>query len=171
VTVTATDDDGGSGGDSSTVEVANVAPTVTIDSIQTGVNGGENATLNASFSDPGSDDTHTATIDWGDGTTESVGVDQSTDTLSAIHTYADGGSYTVTVTVEDDDGGTGSAEETVNVQADCLNPREISRGQEDQECPRDRTIERGESREELDRETDRRSDTKRRDRGRGDRGR
>jgi hypothetical protein len=151
------------------VEVANVAPTVTIDSVQTGVDGGENATLNASFSDPGSADTHTAIIDWGDGTTESVGVDQSTDTLSATHAYADGGSYTVTVTVEDDDGGTDSTEETVNVQTDCLNRREISRGQEGQECPKNRTIERGGSREELDRETDRRSDTKRRDRSRGER--
>jgi PKD repeat protein len=169
VTVTVTDDDGSSGSDTATVDVANVAPTVTIDSVQTGVDGDENATLNASFSDPGSDDTHTATVDWGDGTTESVGVDQSTDTLSATHAYADGGSYTVTVTVEDDDGGTDTAEETLNVQTDCLNRREISRGQESQECPKNRTIERGGSREELDRETDRRSDTKRRDRSRGER--
>jgi hypothetical protein len=62
---------------------------------------------------------------------------------------------------------TGEAEE----DADCVNRRGLSRGQESQECPKDRTIERGGSRDELDRETDRRSDTRRRDRSRGSRSR
>ena len=52
---------------------------------------------------------------------------------------------------------------------DCVDRRDLSRGHETQECPRDRTLGRGESREELDRETERRSDTRRRDRGRGSR--
>ncbi|MDZ7688553.1 MAG: CARDB domain-containing protein [Halobacteriales archaeon] len=54
---------------------------------------------------------------------------------------------------------------------DCINRRSLSRGQENQGCPRDRTLGRGSSREELDRETGRSSDTSRRDRGRGSSGR
>jgi hypothetical protein len=53
----------------------------------------------------------------------------------------------------------------------CVNRRDLSRGQEGQECPKDRGINRGGSREDLDRETGRNSDTARRDRGRGERGR
>jgi parallel beta-helix repeat protein len=54
---------------------------------------------------------------------------------------------------------------------ECINRRNIGRGQEDQECPRDRGLGRGESREDLDRATGRNSDTSRRDRGRDERGR
>jgi len=58
----------------------------------------------------------------------------------------------------------------------CIDRRNLSRGQEDEECPVDRDIGRGGSRRELDREsgrggddTHRDSSTARRDRGRGDR--
>lgn len=53
----------------------------------------------------------------------------------------------------------------------CVDRRDISRGQEDQGCPKDSTIGRGGSRDELDRNTGRGSDTSRRDRGRRGRGR
>ena len=62
----------------------------------------------ATFTDAGSGDTHTATIDWGDETVEAGVVDQVAGTVSGSHTYADDGTYTVTVTVTDDDGGSGS---------------------------------------------------------------
>lgn len=65
-------------------------------------------------------------------------------------------------------GFTDSQEVTVE-PIDCANRRSLSRGEEDQECPRDRTTERGGSREELDRGTERRSDTRRRDRSRNER--
>ena len=55
--------------------------------------------------------------------------------------------------------------------AACLDRRNLGRGQEGQECRSDRTIERGESREDLDRSTGRNSDTARRDRSRRDRSR
>jgi len=54
---------------------------------------------------------------------------------------------------------------------ECIDRRDLSRGQEDQECPNDRDISRGGSREDIDSETGRRSDTSRRDRGRRSRGR
>lgn len=57
----------------------------------------------------------------------------------------------------------------------CTNRRSLSRGEEDEECPFDRTVERGESRRDVDRSTGRGGDgrhrdssTARRDRGRGE---
>ena len=56
---------------------------------------GTPATLSATFTDPGSADTHTITVSWGDGAS----------TAGLAHAYAAAGLYTVTVTVRDDDGG------------------------------------------------------------------
>ena len=70
---------------------------------------GEDVTLRALFSEVGVLDTHTATVDWGDGTTGPgtvVGQD-GTGTVQATHTYLDDGFYGVEICVEDDDGGVG----------------------------------------------------------------
>lgn len=48
-------------------------------------------------------------------------------------------------------------------QKDCIDRREISRGEEDAECPFDRTVKRGGSRDELDRTTGRGGDDTHRD--------
>jgi ubiquitin len=48
----------------------------------------------------------------------------------------------------------------------CMDRRSLSRGQEDQECPTDRTIKRGGSHRDFDRNSDRRSGISRRDRSR-----
>jgi hypothetical protein len=61
------------------------------------------------FTDVGTRDTHTATVNWGDGSaTETVVVNQGSGfgTLDGSHVYADDGLYTVTVAIRDDDGGT-----------------------------------------------------------------
>ncbi len=66
--------------------------------------------VSASFSDPDADDTHTATIDWGDGTPVEAGIVTETGgsgTVSGSHVYADDGVYTLEVCVTDDDGATG----------------------------------------------------------------
>jgi PKD repeat protein len=71
----------------------------------------------ATFTDPGVLDTHTATIDWGDGTVEPGAItDNGSDgAVDGSHVYPTAGNYTVTVTVTDDDGGVGSASFLVTV--------------------------------------------------------
>ena len=115
VTVTVTDDDGDSGSDNFTVLVTNAAPVVNAGSNQNAVEGDTVSLAPATFTDPGSADTHTATINWGDGTVEAGTVNQAANTVSGSHTYADNGLYTVTVTVTDNDGGSGSDTLTVLV--------------------------------------------------------
>lgn len=83
---------------------SNVAPAVDASSAASGAC---TAALTATFTDPGSADTHVASIDWGDGT-PAVGIDPAASPVTGSHTYADDGTYTATVTVTDDDGGVGS---------------------------------------------------------------
>src|SRR5262249_31771440 len=89
--------------------VTNVAPTVgpitaPIDPFQVGTS----ISASASFTDPGTADTHTAVWDWGDGTTSSGTVTESngSGSVTRTHTYLTPGVYTITLTVTDDDGST-----------------------------------------------------------------
>jgi PKD repeat protein len=94
--------------------VRNVAPSVTASFASTRVAcGSNNATLNVSFTDPSTVDTHVATIDWGDGSSQTVS--PATSPLSVQHTYAHAGSYTATVAVTDDDGDTTSTTAAIAV--------------------------------------------------------
>ena len=105
-TLTVTADYGASGSATSTVTIDNVAPAVDTGADQAG-DEGDTLLVSATFSDPGTGDTHTATIDWDDGavTTGTVGLEG---TVSGTHIYVDNDVYTVTVEVCDDDGGCGS---------------------------------------------------------------
>ena len=118
-------DSGGSTAAEKRVTVANAPPTVT--GADRTTDEGTRLTLTLPFADPGTLDTHTATIDWGDGTpieaatiTETpFGPPGSTagamGTISAHHAYADNGVYPVIVTVQDDDGDSASATLSVTV--------------------------------------------------------
>ncbi|HUG93562.1 MAG TPA: PKD domain-containing protein, partial [Planctomycetaceae bacterium] len=78
--------------------------------------GGE-FTLEATFTDADAGDTHTVTIDWGDGQTTHAAVQpvEGGFHLAGTHAYAAGGRYTVHVTVTDERDGTATAETTALV--------------------------------------------------------
>ncbi|UCE35890.1 MAG: PKD domain-containing protein [Thermoplasmata archaeon] len=117
VTLKITDDDGGVGYDYLTVHVENVPPMVSPADDQVIDEGTTISLVVATFVDVGWLDTHTATIDWGDGTNDAGSVTETngSGSVSGSHTYGDNGVYTVTVTVTDDDGGEGSAQFNITV--------------------------------------------------------
>jgi len=108
VTLTVIDDDGGAGSDIITVTVKNAAPVVQAGS-DLRSNEGDIVNFSGSFSDSGTEDTHTVSWDFGDGS-PSVG-----GSLAPTHIYADDGLYAVTLTVTDKDGGVGTDTLTVTV--------------------------------------------------------
>ena len=128
VTLTLTDDDGAvaTGTFTMIVTVDNVAPEVDAGA-DVVVEEGQLFDLLADFIDRGSADTHTATIDWGDGSAFDPGVvaetpfgppgsvDGMAGTVAGSHAYADDGVYTVVVTVTDDDGASSLDRLTVTV--------------------------------------------------------
>ncbi|RRS35282.1 MAG: hypothetical protein NV67_11010 [Gammaproteobacteria bacterium (ex Lamellibrachia satsuma)] len=124
VTVTVTDDDGAVGSNSLTIAVHNATPVVEAGPDQTGAPGDTIALAPATFTDAGVQDTHTGTINWGDGTIESGTVAQGagSGSVAGSHSYAADGSYTVTVTVTDDEGASDSDSLQVNLSTANVGP-------------------------------------------------
>jgi hypothetical protein len=121
VTVKVQDDDSGEGIDTLTVTVNNVAPT--IDSL-TGdiINENGVATVSGTFSDPGTMDTFTVTIDWGEGSPQDYSYPAGSTSFIETHQYLDDNPtatasdvYSVSVTVTDDDTGSDSDSTSVTV--------------------------------------------------------
>jgi Ca2+-binding RTX toxin-like protein len=83
------------------VTVANVAPTVTLPADRT-VAAGVSTSVAVTFTDPGSDDTHTAVIDWGDGSADTT-IDPAVSGFTRSHTFTTTGVHTVQACVSDDD--------------------------------------------------------------------
>ena len=97
-----------------TITSVNDVPEVVITSLADGKDSvltGLEVDLVVSFTDP-DDDTHTAVIDWGDG---SQAIDPALSPLTVFHVYQTAGIYPITVTVTDDDGGAGSAAANITV--------------------------------------------------------
>jgi hypothetical protein len=117
-TLTLTGDDGVSDpvAVSTTLTVGNVAPVVS--SVTPAFTSACAVTVDAAFADDGTNDTHTASIAWGDGSsgpatvTESGGAGSGT----ASHTYGAAGTYSIVATVTDDDNGVGTGGTTVTTK-------------------------------------------------------
>lgn len=95
------------------LEVLSVAPEITDFGNSASVPGEtlprETVTVRTAFEDPGILDTHTAVVDWGDGSTptaSNVSSSNGRGEVRATHQYATGGIYTVTVEITDSDGAT-----------------------------------------------------------------
>jgi Ca2+-binding RTX toxin-like protein len=121
ISLTITDDDTGSSSGSTTVRVNNLAPVITCLTTSADEVGdakeGEKVWISASFKDVGKLDTHTAVIDWGDGTTSAGQVTKSCEggSISGNHAYKWGGVYEIKVTLKDDDTGTDSKTATAYI--------------------------------------------------------
>jgi PKD repeat protein len=110
VTLNAANSTGLQATDSQIVTVANVPPTLTFTSPTTSGLTGQSMSFPSTVTDPSAIDTAaglTYAWDFGDGTTSSV--------ATPAHTYANSGTYTVTVSVTDKDGGFSSATTTATV--------------------------------------------------------
>jgi RHS repeat-associated protein len=111
INLTLTDDDAGVGTGATTVAVNNAVPVIThlVGSASDIGDATERelVSITGAFADVGKLDTHTATIDWGDGTISKAGITEKDGSglLSGSHKYGSVGIYEVKVNLSDDDSG------------------------------------------------------------------
>jgi len=121
IAVKVTDNDNLNGTSGTTITVNNVPPVITGSSGSAASSDpgkeGSPVTMSATFTDVGTLDTHTATVDWGDGTVSTAQVTESggAGSLVAQHSFTSGGIYTVGIRVVDDDTGAVSVTRTAFV--------------------------------------------------------
>lgn len=106
IELTVTDDGGASDTARAVITVRNVDPIVSVEASPVALVG-EGYLLSVEVEDAGVEDTHTVSVDWGDGTTDGLAVEQSEGAASASgsHAYAAPGTYILGVTATEDDGG------------------------------------------------------------------
>jgi uncharacterized delta-60 repeat protein len=123
VTLTATDKDHGVGTTTDTINVANVAPTVAAITAPAADVRYETATFASSFTDPGPLDTHTVAWNFGDTSTSTSSLAAGvTGAVTSSHVYTVAGTYTVTLTITDKDGGTGTVTKSFTVDVADMQP-------------------------------------------------
>jgi hypothetical protein len=104
-----TDAAGASATDLATVTVTNALPAVgTITPAFKSLKVNTQIKVSSLFTDGGRLDTHTATWTWGDGKSNAAEISESNGSGTAMgnHVYKKAGTYTITLVVRDDDGGT-----------------------------------------------------------------
>lgn len=128
ITATATDNNGAQGQAATAVSVLNAAPVLAgLQLAEAQRSGGSSVTLDGSFTDAGSADTHGVTIDWGDGSSDSYALEPGARAFRAVHDYQGSGApgFRITARVADDDGGSSSA--TVLTSAWPVNHAPVAR--------------------------------------------
>jgi uncharacterized repeat protein (TIGR01451 family) len=120
-TALGTDSDPTNNSAPATVTVLNVPPKITSVSLSaTLIQESDQTSLTVNFTDPGRLDTHTATIDWGDGSIpQTVPITFPARTFTVAHQYLEenvpGTPDTITVTVADNNGGSDTATTPITV--------------------------------------------------------
>ena len=121
--VTLTVDDGTNPpvSDTAALVVTNAAPGVHVTSPASGSEFSTGATVSvaASTTDPGSNDTRSCSIGWGDGSTTAGTL--AAGVCSGSHSYLTDGARTITVNATDDDGGSGSDTVAIIVSTTSVN--------------------------------------------------
>jgi hypothetical protein len=121
VSITATDSDGAATTTTFELVIENVAPEFLVvaheaDSFESRSSVGTFIHLNGAFVDSGSRDSHEILVDWNDGSEmESISVNQDNYTFDGQHRYEQGGIYHITITLNDDDGGSVTSQSVVYV--------------------------------------------------------
>jgi PKD repeat protein len=88
----------------------------------------QTVTLSGSFTDPGTADTFSLTLDWGDGTSSSDSLAAGTRSFSLTHAYAAAGAVTITATVVDRDNARSSSSADLLVLSSNHAPAGLSLG-------------------------------------------
>ncbi len=111
------------------VSPTNVAPVVDSLSFSPGsVVDHQTLTLSGSFTDPGTADTFTLTVEWGDGTSSTDSLAAGARSFSATHAYDAAGPVTIKATVADRDGGRSSSSADLAVLSSNHAPANLSLG-------------------------------------------